>query len=126
MLSFAVSKLMRSDSILLSGLVTPPSHSPVSGSRVGTGSGVEEGIGDAVGRTAAAGAAQAVRNSIRERDKDRRRMHGSIVQAVLILTTLQRGIRRAENVFETESVRRSGEANRTLVRRSPKRPYNST
>ena len=63
MFSFAESKFKIRDAIVLSGLVTPPIHSPVSGSGVteGTGTEVDEGVGRAVGT--AFDAAQAVRHS---------------------------------------------------------------
>jgi hypothetical protein len=78
MLSFALSKFMRSDSILSSDLVTPPSHSPVSGMGAGDGTGVAEGIAEAVGTAGLLDAPQADRQSDRRSVKHMRRMDGSI------------------------------------------------
>jgi len=93
MFSFATSKFNITDAIEPSGFATPPIHSPVSGTGVaeGTGVGVDEGVGTAVGT--ALGAAQAARQSTSRRVIERRPIQGSIFQAVLILTTLGRGIR---------------------------------
>ena len=92
MFSLESSKFIERDAIEPSGLVTPPSHSPVNGTGVADGTGVSDGTGDAVGTETVLGAAQAVTKSIKRRVKDMRRMDGSIFYAVLILTTLRRGI----------------------------------
>src|SRR6185503_11878316 len=123
--SLAVSKLINRDAVEPSGCVAAPIHSPVSGSGVaeGTGVGVDEGVGAAVGM--ALGAAQAVRQSTSRRVIERRPMQGSIFQAVLILTTLGRGIKDPAKRKVREFANSSKvEIKRTLLRKMAE-DYNS-